>query len=72
MNQTRIILNHLRDYQTITSMEAFSKYGCTRLADKVFRLKKEGYDIRTIMIEDTNRYGDTVRYAKYYLPKESK
>jgi len=66
-NQTETILNHLRIIGGITTMEAIRLYGCTRLADKIFMLKNRGYQIKTVMTEGENRYGEKVRFAKYLL-----
>ena len=59
------ILEHLQTYGTITSMEAFERYGITRLAARISELREKGYDIRTMMVYGRNRYDDAVRYAKY-------
>ncbi len=60
------VLQHLEENKSITSWEAIKEYGCTRLADVVFRLKDD-YIINTDMVDSTNRFGDKVRYAKYNL-----
>ncbi len=65
--QTEIILDHLLQHKSITSMEAFQNYGITRLSAAVFTLRKRGYDIDTTMEHATNRYGKKVSYAKYIL-----
>lgn len=65
--QTKAILEHLKSGKSITSMEAFELYGCTRLSDKIFQLRNAGYDIKTISMETVNRYGQECRYAKYSL-----
>ncbi len=67
MNQMKAVLDHLKTKGSITSMEAFELYGCTRLSDKILRLRDKGYDISTIMIESVNRYGDLCRYGKYVI-----
>jgi hypothetical protein len=56
---------------SITSMEAFKKFGATRLADVVYRLKNKGYNIVTIDEEGVNRYGEPTRYARYRLDMRS-
>ena len=72
MTQTRLVYNHLLKYGTITSMEAFTLYGITRLAATIFMLKKSPWNlnIRTEIVESTNRYGRKVTHAKYHLIKE--
>lgn len=59
------ILGHFKKYGTLTSMEAFQTYGITRLAARISELREKGYDIRTVMVESTNRYGETVCFANY-------
>lgn len=67
MTQIEAVKQHLLSGKTITSMEAFELYGCTRLADKVFRLRKQGYDIDCQEVVSKNRYGRPCTYAKYSL-----
>lgn len=59
------ILEHFAKHGTLTSMEAFQLYGITRLAARISELREKGYDIRTVMVESTNRYDETVRFANY-------
>lgn len=40
-----LILKHLMEYGTITSLEAIEKYRCTRLSHYILVLQKEGYSI---------------------------
>lgn len=70
MNQMQAVKTHLLDNRPITSMQAFELYGCTRLADKIFRLRKFGMNIVTVEKECVNRYGDTCRYAEYRLVED--
>lgn len=63
--QTQVVLDHLQNRGSITSMEAIELYGATRLADIIFRLRKQGYIIVTVDHETTNRFGQPTRYAEY-------
>lgn len=65
MNQTQAIKNYLLAGNTLTSAEAFEKFGCTRLAAKIFNLKKAGYDIDMFWREGVNRYGKPTYYGVY-------
>lgn len=65
--QKDLILSHLRDKGTITSMEAIREYGITRLGAVIFFLREDGYNIDTDMVSTKNRYGHPVRFAKYSL-----
>lgn len=65
------VLEHLNRIGTITSVEAFKLYGITRLASCINRLRNNGYDIRTVMMEGETRYGEPCRFAKYvYVGKK--
>lgn len=68
LSQTERVLKHL-ERKSITSLEAFDKYGITRLSAVIFNLRDAGYDIGTEMIEVKNRYGDTCRVAEYTLKR---
>ena len=69
--QTQIseVLKYLKRYRNITSMEAFEKFGATRLSDIVYKLRKRGYDIKTVMCEGKTRYGGRTSFAIYRYVK---
>lgn len=72
MNKHQLVKDHLLEHGNITSWEAIQKYGATRLSAIIFNLRKKGYDIRTIMREETDRYGNTCQYANYVLKGKEK
>lgn len=66
-NKTNEILRHLKRYGSITSMEAISMYGATRLSAIIYNLRRRGYDIETISMPFTDRYGNYGTHGKYIL-----
>ena len=62
MKDTKInlVANHLITKRKITSWEAIERYHATRLADIIYVLKSEGWDIMTEMVKQ-----DGVRFAVY-------
>lgn len=64
-NQHTQVLAHLKEYGSITSMEAFSRYHITRLSSIIYNLRKRGYDIHTFMIDGKSALGASCKYAKY-------
>ena len=66
-NKTEEVLKHLKEYGSITSLEAIEKYSATRLSAIIFNLKKRGYNIETIMLPFTDKYGTKSMYGKYIL-----
>jgi hypothetical protein len=68
-SQSDAVLWHLKTYGSITSYEAIKEYGATRLADIIFRHKKNGYDIDSISLSKKTRFGRTTTIAQYtYTP----
>lgn len=63
-----IILEHLQEHGSITSLEAIDKYRCTRLSHYIYLLRKEGYVIEsedvTFIHSITGRKG---QYSRYIL-----
>lgn len=60
------ILKYIRDFGSITTFEAFTELGCTRLSEYIRQLRLE-YHILDTWINATNRYGEKVQYKKYWL-----
>ena len=67
MTQCEKILDYMRLNGSITQLDALREFGCMRLASRITDLKAQGYDIISKMESNKNRYGDTVRYARYTL-----
>lgn len=61
------VLQHLKDYGTITSWESFAEYGITRLSAIIYLLKKDGYKISSTFQSVKNRYGEPTSFAVYKL-----
>lgn len=63
-----IILEHLQEYGSITTLLAIELYHCTRLPHYIYLLRKEGYVIETedvpFVHSITGRKG---QYARYRL-----
>lgn len=67
VSQCKRVLQYMEDEGSITSLDAIREFGCMRLASRVSDLKRAGYPITREMESKKNRYGDTVRYARYRL-----
>lgn len=63
------VLQHLRDYGSITTWESFQDYGITRLSAVIFDLiHKFGIPIDgSERVSKKNRYGEKVSCTKYKL-----
>jgi len=62
MSKIDAVFAHLKKKRSITSWEAITLYRATRLADIVYKLKSQGFDIETVLIKSKG-----TRFARYYL-----
>ena len=65
--QEQKILKYMKDKGSITAVDAIREFGCMRLASRISDLRESGYNIETVFEVSRNRYGDKVKYARYYL-----
>lgn len=66
------VLYAMRTHHTksISPWYAINELGNTRLAATIFELKKDGHEIISVTETGRNRFGDTIKYARYILVKE--
>ena len=64
------VLQYMRQFGSITQLEALSDIGCMRLASRISDLRQQGYAIGRRIKTSKNRYGDSVSFAEYYLEEE--
>ena len=65
MTQCERILKYMDDFGTISTMQAFSDLGVTRLASRIHDLKQMGYEIESETRYSVNRYGENTHYSVY-------
>lgn len=69
MNQHNLILNYIKKFKSITPYEAFKDLGITKLSTRISELRLAGYDIPDEWVDDVNRFGESVRYKRYFLKR---
>ena len=65
-NQQFRIMNYLFYNGSITPAEAYEKLGVMKLSKRIGELIRNGHRIRKEYVAGENRYGEKVRYMKYY------
>ena len=60
------VLQYMKDFGSITTFEAFTELGCTRLSEYIRQLRFN-YHIVDEWVSTTNRYGEKVQYKKYWI-----
>lgn len=61
------ILNYLKEHKSITQLQAINLFWDWRLSDKIYRLKKDGYNIRTEQLKVKRADGTNAYVSKYIL-----
>ena len=70
MTQKERVLKYIEDFGSISSLEAFTELGNTRLSASIWLLRHEDeLEIDSINETKLNRYGEKTTYARYYLKK---
>lgn len=67
MTHAERVLEYMKKHGGITSYEAFSHLGVTRLSACIFCLRKAGYNIVNEKRLGKNQYGNTIHYVCYKL-----
>ena len=60
------VLNYMKDFGYITTFEAFTELGCTRLSEYIRQIRID-IDIEDKWVHTINRYGEKVQYKKYWI-----
>lgn len=62
------VLEYIKQFGSITSLDAFRDLGNTRLSASIWLLRHEDdLEIESISESSKNRFGDNVSYFRYYL-----
>ena len=64
-NKQKRVVDYLQKNGSIDSKRAEANLGDARLAATVHELRKKGYQIDTVRVDVTNRYGEPTWYGKY-------
>ena len=67
MTQNEKVLDYIKKFGSISTFEAFSELGITRLAARIYELGEAGYDFDRETVKTTNRLGEAISYTRYSL-----
>ena len=65
--QNQQVLDALKAGQGITALDAQNQFGIMRLAARINDLKADGHKIVSQKVDVRNRYGQSVKVAKYWI-----
>lgn len=67
MSDCTRVLDYMKSHGHITTFEAFSEFGCTRLPSRIHDLRKAGYNIAKRTEYGVDRWGEKSHWAVYSL-----
>lgn len=70
MTQHQLILEYVKEWGSITPMDAFRDLGITKLATRIGELEKNGIGFEHTKETSKNRYGKKMTYCRYKLLTE--
>lgn len=71
ITQCQRIIDYMRQFGSISTIEAFNDLGVTRLASRIHDLKGQGYSIISEIKTSKNRYGENTSYKVYRLKEDT-
>ena len=60
-----MVIDYIREFGSITPMDALRDLGVMRLASRISELKKNGYDIESKPETVLNRWGKKTKVSRY-------
>lgn len=70
MTQRERIMQYIKEFGSISPMEAYRVLGITKLATRISEMKADGIEFDQRMEKRKNRYGDKVQYMRYWFKGE--
>lgn len=67
MTQCDRIIQYMKDFGSISAVEAMEDLGIMRLASRIADLKKMGVEITARTVKGMNRFGETVHFTRYWM-----
>lgn len=67
ISQKDVVLNHLKKYGSISTIECYEIYRITDLQHAIYLLRKENYKISDEWVSSKNKLGWANKYKKYTL-----
>lgn len=64
------VIAYMKQFGSVSTLEAFKDLGVTRLSARIFEIKQRGYKVKSEPIKAKNRFGEDVRYFRYSLEEQ--
>jgi hypothetical protein len=67
LTQCERIVDYMRQFGSISTLEAFNDLGVARLASRIHDLRQQGYNIESEVKTAKNRFGESTSFKIYRL-----
>jgi hypothetical protein len=64
------VLDYMKEFGSITGLEAFRDLGTFSLREAIRDLKKDGYNIQSRFESGRNRWGSKTSFKRYWIEEE--
>ena len=71
MTQNERVLSYMKQFGSITQLDAFRDLGVMRLASRISDLRSQGVAIIAESEKSSNRYGESISYKRYRLDEKA-
>ena len=71
MNRAERVYSYMKEFGSITPLDAIRDLGYTRLACAINEMKRDGHKVRKQYETRKNRFGQPVTYARYSLVEQN-
>ena len=71
MNRAERVYSYMKEFGSITPLDAIRDLGYTRLACAIAEMKRDGHKIKTEIETGRNRWGKPTHYARYSLVEQN-
>lgn len=65
------VIEYIKDFGSITTLEAFTELGIVRLGARISELRKNGVKIEDKTETVKNRYGEKCHIKRYYIKEQN-
>lgn len=69
--QNQRVLDYIKEFGSITQLEALRDLGVMRLASRISDLRRQGYNIVSQRETVQNRYEEDCKIKRYYLEEKT-
>ena len=70
MTQHERILQYIKEFGSISPMEAYGDLGITKLATRISEMRADGMEFDQRIEKRKNRYGENIHFMRYWFKGE--